>query len=302
MNKLVAAFIERKSISIDMDLNPPLENCILLLEQSNELVYQLVNENIEKISSRPYWGPMFDMYEKNYEYCSGAVSLFLLAQLTPSEALCRTSIEGSINLEFVSIGDSMGNQISYFKHYIDAERKQNKNWKESVRNSDQSNEDKEYHYQKIAAKDAALLQYENALRESLKLADVDFDNSNLKWPNIFERFRLLNKEVEYRTLYMALCSQAHNDAEDVLNKIMARVTANIDGMEKAQEVEQYLYSLFYILSTVRYHIYSSAMFIAKFEIDVKSLLVLYDKVMEELTDIAENLEDMVRQHLTVNEL
>jgi hypothetical protein len=302
MNKLVAAFIERKSISIDMDLNPPLENCILLLEQSNELVYQLVNENIEKISSRPYWGPMFDMYEKNYEYCSGAVSLFLLAQLTPSEALCRTSIEGSINLEFVSIGDSMGNQISYFKHYIDAERKQNKNWKESVRNSDQSNEDKEYHYQKIAAKDAALLQYENALRESLKLADVDFDNSNLKWPNIFERFRSLNKEVEYRTLYMALCSQAHNDAEDVLNKIMARVTANIDGMEKAQEVEQYLYSLFYILSTVRYHIYSSAMFIAKFEIDVKSLLVLYDKVMEELTDIAENLEDMVRQHLTVNGL
>lgn len=302
MNKLVAAFIERKSISIDMDLNPPLENCILLLEQSNELVYQLVNENIEKISSRPYWGPMFDMYEKNYEYCSGAVSLFLLAQLTPSEALCRTSIEGSINLEFVSIGDSMGNQISYFKHYIDAERKQNKNWKESVKNSDQSSEDKEYHYQKIAAKDAVLLQYENALRESLKLADVDFDNSNLKWPNIFERFRSLNKEVEYRTLYMALCSQAHNDAEDVLNKIMARVTANIDGMEKAQEVEQYLYSLFYILSTVRYHIYSSAMFIAKFEIDVKRLLVLYDKVMEELTDIAENLEDMVRQHLTVNEL
>jgi hypothetical protein len=146
------------------------------------------------------------------------------------------------------------------------------------------------------------LQYECALRESLKLADIDFDNNNVKWPNIFERFRALNKEVEYRTLYMALCSQAHNDAEDVLNKIMTRVTTNIDGMEKAQEIEQYLYSLFYILSTVRYHIHSSAMFIGKFNIEVKALMVLYEKVMVELTNITENLENIVLQHLTVKEL
>lgn len=302
MDKLVESFIERKSLSVDMDLNPPLENCILLFEQANKLVYELVNNNIKQISVNPYWGTMFDMYEKNYGYCSGAISLFLLAELTSSEALCRTSIEGSVNLEYMSIGDSMGNQIAYLKHYLETEKKQNKSWKESVKQSEESNENKKYHYQKITAKDNALVEYENALRASLELANIDFDSSNLKWPNIFERFKVLGKEVEYRTLYTALCSQAHNDAEDVLNKIMARVIGNIDGMEKAHEVEQYFYSLFYILSTVRYHIYSSAMFVAKFNIDVKDLMGLYTKVMDELADIAENMEDIILQHLTVSEL
>lgn len=302
MDNLVKAFIERRSLSVDMDLNPPLYKSILLLEEANKWVFETTNKNIEKLSKETPWAPMFDMYERNYEYCSGAISLFLLVQLASAEALCRTAVEGAVNLEFVSIGDPMGNQIAYYKNYIETERKQNRTWREAVKNSDSTQEDKEFHYNKIDDKEEALSHYEFGLRQSLSLEGIDYDACEHKWPNIFERFQKLGREVEYRTLYTALCSQAHNDAEDILNKIMARITANVKGMNKAQEVEQYLYSLFYILSAVRYHIYAAAMFIAKFEINVSELMQIHKQVMDELKDLAENLTSMVQQHLTVEEL
>ena len=297
MDILAREFIERRSISVDIELNPPLLKAIVFLERSDKLVRELSMNHIERLDDEVSWPSMFDMYERNYEYCAGALSLFILAQLPSCEALCRTAIEGAVNLEYVSIGDSMGKQIAYFKSYISTERNQNKTWREAVAKSSVSDQDKAFHYNKIDDKEGALNQYEYMLKESLSLAGVNYVESDEKWPNIFERFRDTRKEVEYRTLYTALCSQAHNDAEDVLNSIMARVTANVEGMQEAHQVEQYLYSLFYTLSAIRYHICSSAMFLAKFEIKISMLMELYDQVMTELEWIADNLEDVVRSHL-----
>ncbi|MBL0559906.1 DUF5677 domain-containing protein [Aeromonas hydrophila] len=301
MNNLVKSFIKKRSLSIDMDLFPPLYSSILLLEQAHQWVFITINENIDRLSLNAPFAPMFDMYERNYEYCSGAISLLLLSQFSSAEALCRTAIEGAINLEFVSVGDPMANQIAYYKSYIETERKQNKSWRESINKSNASQEEKEFHYNKINDKEDALSHYEYGLRQSLYFEGIDYDANQLKWPNIFERFQKLGKEIEYRTLYTALCSQAHNDAEDIINKIMARITENVKGMDKAQEMEQYLLSVFYILSAVRYHIYGAAMFVAKFKIDAVELMQIHKKVMDELEYLAENLVSMVQEHLTIEE-
>ena len=82
------------------------------------------------------------------------------------------------------------------------------------------------------------------MHESLALSGVNFDAVDLKWPSIFDRFKETKGEVNYRTVYAALCSQAHNDAEDILNKIMSRVIDNVTGLEDAQWVEQYNFSLY----------------------------------------------------------
>lgn len=299
MNNLVKSFIKKRSLSIDMDLCPPLYSSILLLEQAHKWVFITLNDNIDRLSRDAPFAPMFDMYERNYEYCSGAISLLLLSQFASAEALCRTAIEGAINLEFVSVGDPMANQIAYYKSYIETERKQNKSWRESINKSNASQEEKELHYNKINDKEDALSHYEYGLRQSLYLEGIDYDANQLKWPNIFERFQKLGKEIEYRTLYTALCSQAHNDAEDIINKIMARITENVKGMDKAQEMEQYLFSIFYILSAVRYHIYAAAMFVAKFKIDAVELMQIHKEVMDELEYLAENLVSMVQEYLII---
>jgi hypothetical protein len=210
---------------------------------------------------------MHDMYIRSYEYCCGVLGCFLIGQFPSSEALCRTAIEGAINLHYVSLGDSMGKQIAYFKTHIKNERKQNSNWKSSVEQSGYPNDIKNHHLERIRGEDASLDQYEIMLRESLSLDRVDYDAVDIKWPSIFDRFREVDNEVGYRTVYAALCSQAHNDAEDVLNKIMSRVITNVEGLEEAQWVEKYNFSLYLLLTAIDYHIFSSAMYLSKIGIN-----------------------------------
>lgn len=300
MDKLVSEFISQRTLTLDMDLNEPLYNAILYLEKSNVLIQQMCEENQESLVKEVPWPSMHDMYKRNYEYCSAILGCFLIGQFPSSEALCRTAIEGAVNLHYVSLGDSMGKQIAYFKNHLTTERKQNQSWKLSVKNSEYPEEAKKHHFTKIEQKEKSLNLYESGLRQSLALSGVDFDAVDLKWPNIFERFKEVDDEVGYRTVYAALCSQAHNDAEDVLNKIMSRITANVSGMEEAQWIEQYNFSLYLILTAINHHIVASAMYIAKFSIKVDRLIECKHKIDESIILVIEHGPKLVKEKLKFN--
>jgi len=143
--------------------------------------------------------------------------------------------------------------------------------------------------------------YETALRESLALAGVDFDAVDLKWPSIFDRFKEIGNEVGYRTVYAALCSQAHNDAEDVLNRIMSRVIGNVSGMEEAQWMEQYNFSLYLLLTAIDYHIIASAMYIAKFGINAEALIKIKEKVLDSIIMVTEYGPRLVSERIKIIE-
>lgn len=301
MDKLVTEFIEKRALSPEMDLNEPLYNAIYCLERANEFVEKSCEENIENISEIVHWSSMHDMYKRNYEYCCGVLGCFLIGQFPSSEALCRTAIEGAVNLHYVSLGDSMDKQISYFKTHINNERKQNINWKKSVESSGYPDDAKNHHLEKITEKDASLDQYEHMLRESLSLAGVDYDKVELKWPSIFDRFKEIDKEVDYRTVYAALCSQAHNDAEDVLNRIMSRVIANVEGLEEAQWFEQYNFSLYLLLTAIDYHLFASAMYLGKFNIKTSELLKIKKEIMDSIILVTEHGPRMVEEKIRVRD-
>ena len=147
----------------------------------------------------------------------------------------------------------------------------------------------------------ALNQYDDGLRKSLALVGVNYDSSILKWPtSIFDRFREIGKEVGYRTVYVALCSQAHNDAEDILNSFMARVISNVSGMEDAQFVEQYHFSLYMLLTAIEYHVMASAMYIAKFEISAIELIAICHEVIENIILVTENGARAVTERIVMN--
>ncbi|HIF5595370.1 DUF5677 domain-containing protein [Vibrio parahaemolyticus] len=298
MDKLVEKFLEQRALSQSIQLNEPLYKALLYLEKSNELVEDLCNKNQSELIKNVPWPTMHDMYRRNYEYCCGVISCFLIGQLQSSEALCRTAIEGAVNLHYVSLGDSMSKQIAYFKNHLVTERKQNRNWKESVEASGYPQDAKDHHLNKILEKEGSLTHYEEALRESLRLAGVDFDSVDIKWPSIFDRFKEIGDEVGYRTVYAALCSQAHNDAEDILNKIMSRVIDNISGMEEAQWIEQYNFSLYLLLTALDYHITASAMYIARFNIKVDGLVQLKKEVIETTCLVIEQGPKLVREKIT----
>lgn len=300
VDKLVSEFIDKRTLSQDMELNEPLYNAILYLEKTDEFINQICRENEKELIKNVPWPSMHDMYKRNYEYCCGVLGCFLIGQFPSSEALCRTAIEGSVNLHYVSLGDSMAKQIAYFKNHLNTERKQNRNWKLSVEKSEYPKKAKEHHFRKIEDKENSLNHYENGLRQSLALAGVDFDAVDLKWPSIFDRFKEIDNEVGYRTVYAALCSQAHNDAEDVLNKIMSRIIDNVSGMEEAQWIEQYNFSLFLLLTAIDYHIMASAMYIAKFGIKPDKLIQYKKKILDSALLVTKHGERLVKEKIKVN--
>lgn len=284
-----------------MELNEPLHDGVYYLEKLNELIERLCRDNEEKLVDEVPWPSMHDMYTRNYEYCCGVFGVFLIGQLPSCEALCRTAIEGSVNLHYVSLGDSMTKQIAYFKHHLATERKQNQTWKRSIEDSSYPADAKAHHLHRILEKNSTLDHYEYGLKTSLSLCNVDFDAVDSKWPSIFDRFKEIGEEVGYRTVYAALCSQAHNDAEDILNKIMARVTANVCGMEEAQWVEQYNFSLYLALTALDYHAIASAMYIAKFGIDAKEIIELKRGITESIVKVVEHGPRLVSEKLTFDE-
>jgi len=299
MHDLVKDFFEKRAISTDIDMNKPLHNAILYLEESDKLLNKMIENNIEKLEKNVPWSSMHDMYKRSYNHVCGALSLFIVAQLQSSEALCRTAIESSVNLHFISLDDSMDKLIAYFKKYIKTERAENVTWRSSIENSDYPDESKEFHFKKITDKESALNHYEEMLQESLALAGVDYEGNNTRWPNIFERFRDIGHEVSYRTIYMALCSQAHNDPEDILNSLMTRVIANVDGLADANFREQYYFSLYMVITSIKFHIFASAMYIAKFDIKAKKIIDVYKKTTTLLIELTDNMEKEITQNITV---
>lgn len=293
MDLRVKKFIQRKTLPENMEINQVLHDTINLLEKSNEIVQNLVEKNIDELAPQVAWTTMHKMYKRNYEYCCGAISCFLITQIQSSEVLCRTAVEASVNLHYISIDDSVGKQIAYFKNYFFTERKQNKNWKNSVKNSEITQPNKDGHYGLIDEKELALNWQEYALQESLKLEGVNFNESSLKWPNIFERFSKINDEIGYRTVYAALCSQAHSDAEDIINEIFSEVMPSEDIQAKHLYMQQYIFTQYMNLLALHYHIRASVMYLSKFNIDVTTLLEVYEEVNDNVILVAENKERLI---------
>ena len=207
--------------------------------------------------------------------------------------MCRTAIEASVNLHYISIDDSVGKQIAYFKDYFIIKRKQNTKWKNSVKNSDISQSQKDGHYGLIDEKELALNWQEHALQESLRMDGVNFEGGSLNWPNICDRFSKINDEIGYRTVYAALCSQAHSDAEDIINEIFSEVMPSEDIQFEHLYMQQYIFTQYMNLLALHYHVKASGMYLSKFDIDVTSLLEIYEEVNDKVTLVEENKERLI---------
>ncbi|MEF3076102.1 DUF5677 domain-containing protein [Methylobacter sp. Wu1] len=271
MTNKTEKFLKKNSICEDIELNDYIIEAIDTLESAYEIANRISLENIESLKDKAVWSIVYDIYTRSYKYTEAALSLFIIAHIASAEAICRTSVESSINLYYLSVGNDVENVISYFKYHIKTERDQNKKWREAVKNSGEPEEYQIDHIKLIDNKESSLDGYEDMLRESFSIIDIDYDAINSNWPSTFDRFKKVNMEIKYRTLYSALCSQSHNDAEDSLNNLMARVV-QIEGIEKGVEAEKYIFSLQMVLSCIQLWIEATIMFLAKYEIKMNDEL------------------------------
>ncbi|HEY5073735.1 MAG TPA: DUF5677 domain-containing protein, partial [Pyrinomonadaceae bacterium] len=226
------------------------------------------------------------------EHQAACIGLYSHQYYAPAEALCRTVLEASINLYYSSLGDSCSILLSYFRSHIEMERRQNKSWLASVNASKYPEPAKAYHRQRIKGKEEALNWYEGVLTEAFSQIGISYASVEQEWPSVFDRFKAINKEVSYRTVYAALCSQAHNDAEDLLNEFVCGVS-QVEGMHEMQACENRNFSLFMVLTSMAFLVEATVMYLAKFNLGAnepfQQLLTDIRRFTEQVTSRMESI-------------
>jgi hypothetical protein len=231
-----------------------------------------VADNIQTLAKESSWGLLHAIYKRAYTHVEGCFVLFSHGYHSCAEALCRTAIEASINLYFFSLGDTEEKLICYFKDYISTERNQNRKWLGSDTGSKYSEEAKQHHYNSVAAKEVALRRYEGFLANAFDQIGRNYEQNSQPWPSLFNRFKLIDKEVDYRTIYSALCSQAHNDAEDLINEFWSK-GSQLKQAHERQERENRNFGLYMVLMALATLVESAAIYLAKYSLGANETLI-----------------------------
>ncbi len=242
---------------------------ISIIKEVHAAVVQATDGNLE-ISSAQEAQILHDMFERAFEHTLCAANCLKRGHAASSEALCRVSLEASITLSYVSLNDLIPTITTYFGDYLKSEEEQNRKWRNSIDLSTFDSRVKSAHYTELSKKEWAIETYEKILNKWLLSINAEPLEKSKKFPNIYDRFEKIGKELSYRTVYAALCSQSHADAEDIINFLVARlIPSNSTEMEKYQENlkrENVWFSAFMVIIAVREFVEASGMYLGKFNI------------------------------------
>jgi len=192
------------------------------------------------------------MTDRVYEYATASFALYIVGHPSSAEVVARTTVEAAINIMYILSGDRLERLWEYFWSYIATERHQNRLWLDSI--SEHKDDDRQVHRRGIEQKEKALSLYETFLRRAFQQAGfVPPAISQTTWPNLFDRFKSLGKETSYRTLYAAMCSQAHNDAEDLINRFVVHSSCAPE-MEKMLASEAVRFSRMLVYFGLQYYL------------------------------------------------
>jgi hypothetical protein len=198
------------------------------LEHSKTVIALSVSSHVERLVNEPTWGLLQAMLDRAYEYAAASLILYIVGQPSSGEVVARTTVEAAINVLYILNGNRIERLWQYLSSYIATERRQNKLWLDTI--SEYSDEDKQAHLSAMAQKEKALNLSEKFLNRAFQQMGFP-SRADASWPSLFDRFKTLGKATSYRTVYAAMCSQAHNDAEDLLNKFIIHAT----GTNKLQD-------------------------------------------------------------------
>lgn len=202
-------------------------------------------------SPNPIDGLLITLVTRMYNVVSGTLSLLALGRLQEAEILSRTVMESSLTLLYLAQADSGARLVQYFEHYVGQEREQNRKWLKEV--ATLPNEWKFDHEARIKGKNEALNNMALRIEHFADAIGVKYP-SEKGFPNFIRICTALNKAIDHRTVYMAMCSQAHHDAEDILNDLIVGTSPSESKLSVQLEKETNNFSIFLVLHALRYYL------------------------------------------------
>lgn len=234
---------------------PSTEQVIANVEAPYGLFLEVLPTSPLADSPDPVDGLLITLIRRLHDTVSGALVLLALGRFQQAEILSRTVMESSFSFQYILAKNSGHRLVQYFKRYIQVEREQNRKWKNELAGAPAATQ--EDHRRRITDKAEALDGYEafiNHFTASLPASPVLSET----WPSTYDICVALGKALDYRTVYMALCSQAHHDAEDILNDFVVGSSTDYEARSEQLERETGNFSIFLLLCSIRYYLESLA--------------------------------------------
>lgn len=289
-NTLCDEFIHRHDIVATQLIRRELNAIYWTARTKLEIDNDLRNHLGELDHLDPLWGLLLSMLDRTFEYVEGSIVAYVTGSMSSSEIISRTAIESAINLLFVLVDDRKGNRLTqYLSHYFENEQKEIDKWEKATSNL--TGKARKIHQLATAEKRNEITKLQEITDLSLSQVDLPTTKSLVtQWPNISERFKLLGLELDYRTVYAALCSQTHNDAEDLLNYFFTTAIGNQQLIDQAA-IKTVTFSHFMLYYAVKYYIMVAGGYAIRFELKkaLEALKFGQNAISETLEEIAKEL-------------
>ncbi|MFW5330495.1 DUF5677 domain-containing protein [Hydrogenophaga sp. ZJX-1] len=247
---LAAMFCKTNRIS-SADIAPSTETVIASVEAPFYLFLELLEPSGLADSTDPVDGILITLLRRLHNTTSGALTLVVLGRIQEAEILSRTIMESALTIQYALAQQTGHRLVKYFKHYIQTERDQIKKWKGELPGLNL--ETQSDHQIRIDVKLSALDGYKAFIEHFARMQKTDSAGSK-NWPSTYDICVSLGKAVDYRTVYMAMCSQAHHDAEDILNDFIVGSSTDYETRIGELEYETGNFGIFLLLCSLRYYL------------------------------------------------
>lgn len=219
-NILMTGIVQRELLAIYWTIRAKLEIDAELRVHSSKLLDE----------AEPTWGLICSMLDRAFEHTEACIIAFIAGSPAASEVIARTVVESTLNVMYILTGDRNKHLAQYFSHYFINEQDEIDKWLKLA--SSMKGDAAQAHRSAALGKREALDKQEKLIAPFFKELGLPAVRQ-IGWPNkIIDKFRSLGLEADYRTVYAAMCSQTHNDAEDLLNYCIFISMGNQDLINK----------------------------------------------------------------------
>lgn len=247
---LAALFLKTNRLG-SAHIAPATETLIASVEAPFYLFLELLESSGLADSTDPVDGILVTLLRRLHNTTSGALMLIVLGRIQEAEILSRTIMESALTIQYALAQDTGQRLMKYFKLYAQTERDQTKKWKGELPSL--NSESQSDHQRRIDEKLSALDGYDAFIEHFSKTQAADASGPKV-WPSTYDICVSLGKAVDYRTVYMAMCSQAHHDAEDILNDFIVGSSTDYETRSTQLEYETGNFSVFLLLCSLRYYL------------------------------------------------
>lgn len=218
---------------------------------------------MDRLEPEPTWGLAFRSLERVTEYASAGV-LSAVTSSVGGEIVARTILEASINLKFMLYQpEHRANRFfAYISSYILDKQNQNRQWRTAI--ASLAAPERTIHDAAIARKEAAMKHCKTLIDDVFREMGVDVAKQP-SWGKIAARFEAMGQALDYRTIYYALSSQMHNDAEELLNMFVVHSTGDPVAIERLKN-ETYSFAWFCLTLAIREYSGAVACYLFSFDL------------------------------------